>query len=126
MEIINTTQTIIIIALSLFDTFLTYVWADLCLNVNPKLKMKQVESNPFICTCWNNYGLLNGSILSGGILLAVQILLSSIHNYVFYIIVMILCFATYNHLHNFYLYNQKRIPALIKPESKKLVSKKTK
>ena len=109
MPIIEGTNLYILIALSFIDTILTYEWAKVCLKRKPDLKVKQVESNPFICVCWNNYGLGKGSIISGAVLMIVQILLSSIHKYIFYIVGAILVFAIYNHSNNFLLLKKGRI-----------------
>lgn len=98
---------LLLLSLSFCDTFLTYHWAMACLKWKPSLKLKQVESNPFIIVCWNNYGLLSGSCVSGGILFGVQMLLSAIHTNVFYIMVVILVFANLNHLRNFWVLEKK-------------------
>lgn len=122
MALINGTSAIVLIVLSLIDTVLTYEWAKLVLKRKPNLPLKKVEMSPLIRVCWNNYGIGRGSIVSGILLLTIQILLSSIHKYAFYIIIAILTFAVYNHANNFYLVNQKRI---LQPEkdSKKSLKK---
>lgn len=94
-------QIIILAALSILDTVLTYEWAMSCIRWKPSLKLKQVESNPFIVVCWNNFGIKAGSFISGMMLFGIQFALSSIHTYVFYVIVAILVFANFNHIHNF-------------------------
>ncbi len=96
-------QILIIGALSFIDTVLTYNWAMACVRWKPSLKLKQVESNPFIIVCWNNFGVKAGSIISGIMLFGIQYALSSIHVNVFYIIVGILGFANLNHIRNFYV-----------------------
>ena len=114
MPFIEGTQLLVLIALSFIDTVMTYEWAKMCLRLKPNLPVRKVESNPFICVCWNNYGLLKGSIISGIVLLGIQFLLSSIHKYVFYIIIGILVFAIYNHLNNYRLVKEGKVNALLK------------
>lgn len=99
----NETQIIILAVLSFFDTIMTYEWSKACLQWKPGLKFKQVEANPFVCLCWNNFGMKGGSIVSGFVLFGVQYLLSSIHINIYYIVVLILSFAIINHLRNFYV-----------------------
>ncbi len=111
MGLISGTGLIILFALSFFDTILTYEWARVCIKKKPTLEPKQVESNAFIVVCWNNFGLIIGSIISGIILFGVQFLISSIHKYAFYVMVLILGFAIFNHLHNFYMLKKGRIKA---------------
>ena len=113
MGILSGNSLYILIALSFIDAILTYEWARACIKKKPDLKVKQVESNPFICVCWNNFGLLIGSIISGIMLFGVQVLISSIHKYTFYVMVLILGFAIYNHVHNFLLMKNNRIKAFI-------------
>lgn len=93
--------------LSILDTNLTYSWAKACLDWKPTLKLKQVESNPFIVVCWNNFGLFSGTIISGVILFGIQFALSGIHMNIFYIIVGILVFANLNHIRNFWVLNKR-------------------
>lgn len=93
----------ILAALSFMDTILTYNWAMKCVKWKPSLKLKQVESNPFIIVCWNNFGVKYGSIISGVMLFGIQYALSAIHINVFYIIVAILVFANLNHIRNFHV-----------------------
>ncbi len=97
----------ILLVLSFLDTVLTYKWAMSCVKWKPSLKLKQVESNPFIVVCWNNFGLGYGSIISGVILLGVQYALASIHINIYYIIVGILVFANLNHARNFWVLDNK-------------------
>ncbi len=96
-------QILILPALSFIDTVLTYNWAMACVKWKPSLKLKQVESNPFIIVCWNNFGVKMGSIISGVMLFGIQYALSSIHVNIFYIIVAILVFANLNHIRNFHV-----------------------
>lgn len=100
---ISDVQIFILAALSFIDTVLTYNWAMSCVRWKPTLKLKQVESNPFIIVCWNNFGIKMGSIISGVMLFGIQYGLSSIHINIFYIIAAILTFANLNHLRNFYV-----------------------
>lgn len=101
MTVLSGMPLYILLVLSFADTVLTYEWARLCLKIDPNLKVKQVESNPFICVCWNNFGFGNGTLISGICLLFIQLMLSSIHKYVFYIIIGVLIFAVLNHINNF-------------------------
>ena len=98
-----------LIILSFMDTVLTYEWAKLCFKLKPGLKVKQVESNPFVCVCWNNFGFVCGSLVSGIVLLFMQLMLSSIHKYMFYIIIGILIFAVLNHINNFIKVKQGKV-----------------
>lgn len=104
---ITETHFLILVVLSLVDTILTYNWAMACVKWKPTLKLKQVESNPFIVVCWNNFGVRMGTIISGTVLFGVQLGLSSIHTNIFYIIVGILVFANLNHIHNFIVLKKK-------------------
>ncbi len=97
----------ILVSLSILDTQLTYSLAKACINWKPSLKLSQVESNPFICVCWNNFGLFLGTLISGVILLGVQFALASIHVNIYYIIVGILVFANLNHIRNFWVLNNR-------------------
>lgn len=103
----NETNIIILVVLSFLDTLLTYEWAMACVKWKPSLKLKQVESNPFIVVCWNNFGVFGGSVISGIILMVVQYLLGSIHINIYWIIVVILSFANLNHIRNFYVLKNK-------------------
>lgn len=97
----NDPQLVVLAVLSFIDTVLTYNWAMACVRWKPSLKLKQVESNPFIVVCWNNFGVKTGSIIAGFMLFGIQYALSSIHINIYYIIVGILVFANLNHIRNF-------------------------
>lgn len=100
-------QIFILAGLSFLDTVLTYNWAMSCVKWKPSLKLKQVEGNPFIVVCWNNFGIRMGSIISGVMLFGMQYGLSSIHVNIFYIIGSILVFADLNHINNFWVLEKK-------------------
>ncbi len=104
---ISSIQIIILVLLSLLDSILTYHWASACIKWKPELTFKQVESNGFIIACWKNFGLKAGSQISASILLVVQFLLSMIHLYIYYIILVILVFAIINHIRNFVVFRKK-------------------
>jgi len=104
---INNIQIAILVALSFLDSILTYHWASACIKWKPKLKFKQVESNGFIIACWKNFGLKRGSQISASILLVIQLLLSMIHLYIYYIVLVILAFASVNHIRNFVVFKKK-------------------
>jgi len=102
-------QIFILAGLSFIDTVLTYNWAMACVKWKPDLKLKQVEGNPFVVICWNNFGVKFGSIISGVMLFGIQYALSSIHVNIFYIIVGILVFANLNHIRNFHVLKTRLI-----------------
>ena len=112
-------QIFILAALSVLDTILTYNWAMACVKWKPDLKLKQVEGNPFVVVCWNNFGVKAGSIISGAMLFGIQYGLSSIHINLFYIITAILVFANLNHIRNFHVLKTR----LMKKGNKKKVKK---
>lgn len=101
MAFITGVYLIILLALSFLDSLLTYEWAVYCSKHFPKAKLNQIESNKLVTICWNNYGILKGSVASGVLLFIIQFLLSSIHIYVYYVVMVILVWAIYNHINNF-------------------------
>jgi len=102
-------QFLLIAVLSLIDTVVTYEWVRF-VRAQKNYKnypLKKLEANPIVRLCWNNFGMVKGSIASGILLFVIQASLASIDRIALGVILTILVLAIVNHINNFNKFKER-------------------